>query len=60
MLGAQRSLLWEIRHGSLEEDLLPMVDPDEKRQSMVLKHLLSWQRVLMSKTVPHFLGGGGC
>jgi hypothetical protein len=32
-----------------------MVDPDEKRQSMVLKHLLSWQRVLMSENIPHFL-----
>ena len=24
---------------------LPMTDPDEKRQSMVLRHLLSWQKV---------------
>ena len=32
-----------------------MVDPEEKRQSMVLKYLLSWQRVVMSETVPHFL-----
>ena len=54
-LGAQRGLLQEIRHGSLEEDLRAMVDPDEKRQSMVLKHLLSWQRVLMSENIPHFL-----
>ena len=35
--------------------LLPTEDPDEKRQSMVLKHLLSWQRVVMSETIPHFL-----
>jgi hypothetical protein len=38
--------LWEVRCGSLEEDLLhcsSMVDPDEKRQSMVLRFLLSWQ-----------------
>jgi hypothetical protein len=33
-------------------------DPDEKRQSMVLKHLLSWQRLLMSETVSHFLRVG--
>jgi hypothetical protein len=33
-------------------------DPDEKRQPMVLRHLLSWQRVMMSKTVPHFLRAG--
>jgi hypothetical protein len=32
--------------------LLPMGDPDEKGQSMVLKHLLSWWRVVMSETIP--------
>ena len=32
-----------------------MADPYAKRQSMVLRHLLSWQRVVMSETVPHFL-----
>jgi hypothetical protein len=34
--------LEEIRHGSLEEDLLhfsSMADPDEKRQSIVLRRL---------------------
>ena len=36
--------------------LFPTAGPDENRQSMVLRHLLSWQRVVMSfKTVPHFL-----
>jgi hypothetical protein len=35
-----------------------MAHPDEKRQSMVLRHLLSWQRVAMSKTAPHFLRAG--
>ena len=48
-------------HSSLEEDLLhcsSMVDPDEKKQSMVLRHLLSWQRVVMSETLPHFLRVG--
>ena len=38
--------------------LFPMVDPNEERQSMVLKHLLSWLRVVMSETVPHFLRAG--
>jgi hypothetical protein len=38
--------------------LFPVEDPNEKRQSMVLKHLLSWSRVVMSETVPHFLRAG--
>lgn len=54
-LGAQRGLLWEIRQRSFEEDLFPPVDSDEKTQSVVLKHLLAWWRVVMSETVPHFL-----
>jgi hypothetical protein len=33
-----------------------MADPNEK--SMALRHLLSWKRVAMSKTVPHFLRAG--
>jgi hypothetical protein len=33
-----------------------MVDPDEKRQFMVLRHLLSWWRVVMSKPDPIFAG----
>ena len=44
----RKAFLWEIRHGSLEEDLLhcsSMADPNEKRQSMVLRHLLSRQKV---------------
>jgi hypothetical protein len=36
--------------------LLPTADPDEKRQSMALRHLLSWQRAVMSKTVAQVLG----
>jgi hypothetical protein len=36
-----------------------MADIDGKRQSMVLRHLLSWWRVVMSKTVPHFLRAVG-
>jgi hypothetical protein len=32
-----------------------MADPYAKRQSMVLRHLLSWRRVVINKTVPHFL-----
>ena len=58
-LEVMRGLLLEIRHCSLEEDLLHwanMGDPDEKRQSMVLRHLLSWQRVVMSETVSPFSG----
>jgi hypothetical protein len=35
-----------------------MADPDEKRQSMALRHLLSWKRIVMSKIVPHFLRAG--
>jgi hypothetical protein len=38
--------------------MLPMADPDEKRQSMVSRHLLTWRKVVMSKTVPHFSGAG--
>jgi hypothetical protein len=33
-----------------------MVDLYEKRQSMVLRHLLSWWRVAMSKAIPPFSG----
>jgi hypothetical protein len=34
-----------------------MVDADEKR-CMVLRHLLSWWRVVMSETITHFLRAG--
>jgi hypothetical protein len=34
------------------------MDPDEKRQPMVLRHLLSWWRVVMSEALPHFLRAG--
>ena len=57
-LREQRGILREIRCGFLEEDLLHFsstVDSDEKRQYMVLKYLLSWKRVVMSETIPHFL-----
>ena len=54
-----RSLLLETRLDSLDEALqnsLPQtLDPDEKRQAMILKHLLSWRRVLMSETALPFL-----
>ena len=46
---------------SLEEDLRhcpSTVDPNEKRHSVILKHLLSCWRVVMSETVPHFLRAG--
>lgn len=43
--GALRGLLRETRRGSLDKGLfhcsLEWMDPDEKRQFMVLKHLLS-------------------
>jgi hypothetical protein len=35
-----------------------MAHPDEKRQSIVLRNLLSWQRVAMSKIESHFLSVG--
>jgi hypothetical protein len=38
-----------------------MADPDEKRQSMVLRHLLSWWRVVMVNCTPpsqYVLQGG--
>jgi hypothetical protein len=35
--------------------LLPTADPDGKRQCMVLRHLLSWWRVV----IPHFFRAGG-
>jgi hypothetical protein len=38
--------------------LFPTVDPDEKRQTMVLRLLLSWRRVVMSETLLHFLRAG--
>ena len=58
-MGALRGLLGEITGLLFRQrpvPLVPTVDPNEKRQSMVLRHLLSWQRVAMSKTIPHFLG----
>jgi hypothetical protein len=45
-LETQGGLLLEIRCSSLEEDLFhcsSLVDPDEKRQSMVLRYLLLWR-----------------
>jgi hypothetical protein len=36
-----------------------MANPDEKRQSMVLKYLFSWWRVAMSENIPHFFRAGG-
>jgi hypothetical protein len=39
--------------------LLLSPNPDEERQSMVLRHLLSWRRMAMSKTIPHFLRAWG-
>jgi hypothetical protein len=47
--------------GSLEEDLLhcsSMADPNEKRQPMILKCLLSCRRVVMSGKLPQFLRMG--
>jgi hypothetical protein len=38
--------------------LIPKADLDEKRMSMVSRHLLSWWRVAMSKTIPQFLRAG--
>jgi hypothetical protein len=35
-----------------------MVNSGKKRQFMVLRHLLSWRRMSMSKTIPHFLRAG--
>jgi hypothetical protein len=43
-LGVQRCLLWEIRWW-LYRQRLPKADSDKKRQSMVLRLLLSWQKV---------------
>jgi hypothetical protein len=43
-----RGLLWETRHRFFRRrpvPLLAMTDPDEKRQFMVLKYLLSWREV---------------
>jgi hypothetical protein len=31
-----------------------MADIYEKRQLIVLRHLLSWWRVVMNETIPHF------
>ena len=47
-LGVQRDLLQEIRWWLFRWNpcpLLPMADLDEKRQSMALRHLLSWWEV---------------
>ena len=48
MVGLRESFLQEVRYnGSLEEDLLhhsSIADPDEKSQSVVLRHLLLWSR----------------
>jgi hypothetical protein len=56
----QPCLRAHVRCGSLEEDLLhcfSTADPDEKRQSKVLRHLLSWGRVVIVKPHPIFSGG---
>ena len=47
-LGVQTGLLWNIRRQLYRQrpsPLLPTADLYEKRQSMVLRHLLSWQKV---------------
>ena len=49
-LRAQMSLLWEIRRWLYKQRPSrcpppPMADPGEKRQSIVLRHLLSWWKV---------------
>lgn len=44
----QRGLLQEIRQQLCRQKLslyLPKADLDEKRQFMILKHLLSWSKV---------------
>jgi hypothetical protein len=43
----ERGLLWEIRQWPSRQrpPWLLMVDMGEKRQSMVLRHLLLWQKV---------------
>ena len=38
--------------------IVPLVGPDEKRQSMVLKHFLSCRRVEMSEIISYFLRAG--
>jgi hypothetical protein len=46
--GAQRGLLWEIRlqlYKRRPSPWLPTAELDEKRQSMTLRHLLSWRKV---------------
>ena len=46
--GSTEGLSMEIRqqiNRQRPSPRLPMVDPDEKRQSMVLRHLLSWWKV---------------
>jgi hypothetical protein len=53
-----RSLLQEIRHSSLDKDLLhcsPWQIP-MKRQSMILRHLSSWREVDEQKQYPTFSG----
>jgi hypothetical protein len=57
-LEALRSLLCVISSqlfGWRPVPLLPTVNPNKKRQSVILKHLLPWSRVVMSETLPHFL-----
>jgi hypothetical protein len=38
--------------------LFPTIGPNEKRLFVVLRRLLSWWRVVMSETLPHFLRAG--
>jgi hypothetical protein len=52
----QRGLLQEIRERPAS--LFLTKGPNEKRLSMVLRHLFSWWRVVMSETMPHFLRMG--
>ena len=53
------SCLWWFEY-ALSKGVAPLggVALLEKRQSMVLKHLLSWWRVVMSETIHHFLRAG--
>jgi len=51
-----RRLEWLFPQRSVP--LFPTAASKEKRHSIVLRYLLSWQTVVMCKTIPHFLRVG--
>jgi hypothetical protein len=60
LAGRQKDHLWESRQQLYRwrpSPWLPTVDPNEKKQYMVLRHLLSWWKVYVKNNTPLLMVG---